>query len=135
MGKEEKKEEKTEEKKEEKTEEKKDEEKKEGAVEADEPTNPAKARFQDAGSAAKCAAELKEYLGTPLTIKVLEGDEEKDFWERMWERADANYAKGGKKGKDKGKGKGKGKGKDKGKKGKGKGKGRSASGRRRRRRR
>jgi len=86
----------------------------------------AKARFADAEGAKKVAAELKDLDGVAVACKVLEGDEEKAFWERLWERAENCKGKDkdgkgkgkGKKGKD-GKGKGK-KGKDKGKKGKGK---------------
>merc|ERR1712241_1630615 len=82
----------------------------------------ARVRFGDPQAAAKCAAELKEYEGAPVTAAVIEGEEEKEFWERLWAAADkGGKGKGkGKKGKDKGKDKGKGKGK--GKKGKGKGK-------------
>jgi len=80
-----------------------------------------RARFGDAESASKTVADLKELEGAAVTCRLLDGDEEKDFWERLWDAASKAKDKGKGKGKDKGK-KGKGKGKDKGKKGKGKGK-------------
>lgn len=84
----------------------------------------ARARYHDADDAQKCADELKEVLGETVTVRVLEGEEETEFWNRLWVNADKAKGKGKNKGKgkDKGKGKGKGKGKDKGKKGKNKNK-------------
>jgi len=84
----------------------------------------ARARFASAESASKAAAELKELKGKPVSVRILEGEEERNFWERLWEKADQKQKQQDGKGK-KGKGKdGKGKGKKgKGKKGKGKGKG------------
>jgi len=82
----------------------------------------ARARFADAEGAAAAANGLKEINGKPVTCRVLDGDEEQKFWERLWQKADARQN-------DKGKSKGKGKGKDgkgKGKKGKGKGKGKKS---------
>ncbi|CAJ1394688.1 unnamed protein product [Effrenium voratum] len=80
----------------------------------------ARARFADAAGAAAAAQGFKEFDGKTMVCRVIDGDEERRFWERLWQKADA---------KSKGKGKGKwGKdwGKDwnkgKGKKGKGKGK-------------
>eukprot|EP00405_Crypthecodinium_cohnii_P030658 CAMPEP_0206511708 /NCGR_PEP_ID=MMETSP0324_2-20121206/60436_1 /ASSEMBLY_ACC=CAM_ASM_000836 /TAXON_ID=2866 /ORGANISM="Crypthecodinium cohnii, Strain Seligo" /LENGTH=493 /DNA_ID=CAMNT_0054003509 /DNA_START=67 /DNA_END=1548 /DNA_ORIENTATION=+ len=80
----------------------------------------ARARFANADDAQKCVDELKEVDGCAVTVRLLTGDEEKEFWDRLWAAADAKGGKGkGKKGKGKGKDKGK-KGKGKGKKGKGK---------------
>mmetsp|Transcript_85322 Transcript_85322/g.198364 ORF Transcript_85322/g.198364 Transcript_85322/m.198364 type:complete len:601 (-) Transcript_85322:363-2165(-) len=82
----------------------------------------ARARFSEAEGATRAAAELRELDGTPVTLRILRGEEEREFWERLWQKADA--AKQGKGGKGKGKdGKGKGKGKGKGGKSKGDGKG------------
>jgi len=88
----------------------------------------ARARFGDPAEAKRCADELKEIDGTPVTCRLLEGEEENEFWQALWKKTDEVKAQGGndwgwggkKGGKDKGKGKGKGKGKDRGK-GKGKG--------------
>jgi len=81
-----------------------------------------RARFSDAEGAARTKAELKDLDGSPVNVRILDGDEEREFWERLWAKSDANKGKGKGKGKDKGKGKGKGKSKGKGK-GKSKGKG------------
>jgi len=87
------------------------------AAKKEEGPRQARARFGDAESAAACIAELKEVDGVAVTTRVLAGDEERNFWERLWQAADKGKGKGKGKGKDKGKGKGK-KGKGKGKKGK-----------------
>eukprot|EP00403_Amphidinium_massartii_P018855 CAMPEP_0178427846 /NCGR_PEP_ID=MMETSP0689_2-20121128/29959_1 /TAXON_ID=160604 /ORGANISM="Amphidinium massartii, Strain CS-259" /LENGTH=482 /DNA_ID=CAMNT_0020049573 /DNA_START=41 /DNA_END=1489 /DNA_ORIENTATION=+ len=97
----------------------------EGAGEEDEedegPPQQARARFFDADSCSKAAKELTDLDGTPVKVKILEGEEEQAFWERLWKKMDKGKGKDGKDGKGKG-GKGKGKGKDKDK-GKGKKKG------------
>jgi len=67
----------------------------------------ARARFGDGEAAANAAKTLKEIEGHPVKTRILEGDEEREFWEQLLERNDK------KKGKDKDKDKGKGKGKDK----------------------
>lgn len=86
----------------------------------------ARARFRDSEGPAVAVGKLKEIEGIPVTCRVLEGEEERLFWERLWEAADSRDSSKGKgkgKGKDGKKGKKGGKGKDKGKnKSKGKGK-------------
>jgi len=67
--------------------------------------NSARARFGEADVAAKVAKELKEINGHPVTARMLQGDEEKEFWEQLLERADKRRGEeaSGKKGKGKGK--------------------------------
>ncbi|CAE7505527.1 UTR2 [Symbiodinium pilosum] len=74
----------------------------------------ARARFADAEAATAAAEGFKELDGNVLSCRVLDGEEEKQFWERLWQKAESRQAKGkGKWSKDR---------KGKGKKGKGKGK-------------
>jgi len=48
----------------------------------------AKARFGDAEGAAKAVKELKEVGGAPVTLRIMEGEEEREFWEKLLERAE-----------------------------------------------
>jgi len=65
----------------------------------------AKARFGDAEGAAKAVKELKEIGGAPVTLRIMEGEEEREFWEKLLERADKKFVQDqkGKKGKGRGK--------------------------------
>lgn len=95
-------------------------------VEGDPPVT-ARCRFHDAESATAAMGSVKEVEGVAVRAVLLDGEEEKAFWERtnavlkeQFENPKGKGKKEGKKGKAKGKGKGKAKG-GKGKGGKGKG--------------
>jgi len=62
----------------------------------------ARVRFGDAEVAAKVAKEIKEIKGHAVTTRILEGTEEREFWDNLLERADKKRAGEGKKGKGKG---------------------------------
>merc|ERR1712176_257198 len=62
-------------------------------------------RYNTSSSAEKCASELVEVRGLPVTARVLEGEEEKAYWNRLleiWGAADKSKAKGGRRGRRKG---------------------------------
>jgi hypothetical protein len=48
-------------------------------------------RFEDPAAATACAASCKTIAGKEVTIELLEGDAEKEYWEGLWE----NQARGG----------------------------------------
>lgn len=62
----------------------------------------ARVRFGDAAVAAKVAKEIKEINGHAVATRILEGTEEREFWDNLLERADKKRAGEGKKGKGKG---------------------------------
>lgn len=57
----------------------------------------ARVRFGDAEVAAKVAKEMKEINGHAVTTRILEGTEEREFWDNLLERADKKRAGEGKK--------------------------------------
>ena len=71
-------------------------------------------RFADAEAAAM-ASQVDEVDGTKVTVGLLGGDEEKQYWERLWSRQDAAHERdGGRGGRGRGgrRGRGRGRGRD-----------------------